>query len=113
MDSHSLVKDFAVALQSAKLPIVWSKTLQLHYKALSYPLLRIPNSVLCPFTALKHMVDKTALEDAKPCFAHPNGSPWTYSQFHNKLRQKFSLCGYRSQQFSSHSFRRGGCSFAW
>lgn len=93
--------------------IVWSKTLQFRFKKLSYPLIKIPGSQLCPYTALLDMVKKVPGEQDGPCFAHLNGAPWTYTQFQRKLRQVLSQCGYNKHNFSSHSFRRGGCSFAW
>lgn len=93
--------------------IVWSKTLQFRFEVLKYPLLSIPGSELCPVTALANMVRLNQLPPDSPCFAHPDGSPWTYHHFQAKLRATLKACGYKSEKFSSHSFRREGCSFAW
>lgn len=93
--------------------IVWSKTLQFYLKDLKYPLLHIPGSFLCPFKALTDMVRLVPLKGSGPCFARSNGVPWTYSQFQRKLRQCLESAGYASKSFSSHSMRRGGCSFCF
>lgn len=93
--------------------ITWSKTLQFHLKQLRFPLLQIEGSALCPVRALQTMVRSIPLASDKPCFAQKNGQPWTYRQFQDKLRQCLDSIGYRSELFSSHSMRRGGCSFCF
>lgn len=94
--------------------IVWSKTLQFRLKKLSYPLLKIPNSQLCPYTALVAMVRSNPQQQDKPCFAHVDGKPWTYQQFQRKMRSCLKKAGYKNcKRFSSHSYRRGGCSFSY
>lgn len=93
--------------------IVWSKTLQFHLKDLRFPLLAIPGLLLCPVKAIKRMCELVPLSDDRPCFARVNGAPWTYRQFQNKFKKCLSVLGYKQNLFSSHSFRRGGCSFCF
>lgn len=93
--------------------IVWSKTLQFHLKELKYPLLAIPGSELCPVSALSNMCTLVPLKKKQPCFARHNGKPWTYQQFQDRFRLCLGLLRYDPSLFSSHSFRRGGCSFCF
>lgn len=93
--------------------IVWSKTLQFHLKELKYPLLAIPGSELCPVAALTNMCQLVPLSQTQPCFAKRNGQPWTYRQFQDKFRWCLARLSYNAALFSSHSFRRGGCSFCF
>lgn len=93
--------------------IVWSKTLQFYLKDLNYPLLQIKGSDMCPVVALRDMVRMVPLKSSMPCFARVGGAPWTYQQFQHKLRQCLQEAGYAKELFSSHSMRRGGCSFCF
>lgn len=102
-----------VGSTAAWVDIVWSKTLQFRQKVLKYPLLRIHGSALCPVTALKRMVELVPGRPSGPLFVKTNGQPWMYSQFQQKLRVCLGMKKYKKKLFSSHSFRRGGCSFCF
>lgn len=93
--------------------ITWSKTLKFRCKELRYPLLKIPGSELCPYRAVCDMLHNIPRGSDDPLLIRQDGSVWTYSQFQNKLRACLRKGGYKSENFSSHSFRHGGCSFAW
>lgn len=93
--------------------IVWTKTLQFRLKQLKFPLLSIPGSELCPVQALQRMVALVPQNSDRPLFCRKNGQAWTYGQFQDKLRSCLKQAGYKARKFSSHSFRRGGCSFCF
>lgn len=97
----------------------WSKTIQFRERQISIPLPRVPGSPLCPVSAVLHAFSFTA--SASPgsqafMWLHPTSlvlQPFTYSLFLFKLRDLLSKCGLHGAQYGSHSFRRGGASFAF
>lgn len=96
--------------------IKWSKTRQFgHLRQI--PVTSIADSCLCPVAAYKHMVQMVPAMDSDPAFCYyfkkERLIPVTYSKFQNKFRQLISLTGRDEQLFSSHSFRRGGCSWGF
>ena len=94
----------------------WTKTRQVGGAPLSIPLAPIPGSPLCPVSAFKHMVEVVPASPESPAFVIPSASglkPIVYSVFHNILRGCISSLGLEAGQFSSHSFRRGGATFAF
>ena len=89
----------------------WSKTNQFG-KHLNFSLPYIPGSVLCPTTALQKMWGLRPASTG-PCFRRVDGAPVTYYQFQVKLRSCLKKKGYPEHLFSSHSFCRGGTTFAF
>ena len=89
----------------------WSKTNQFG-EHLTFSLPHIPQSCLCPVKALRDMIalvpGSTGL-----CFRRVSGLPYTYYQFHAKVRSALKQKGYLEHLYSSHSFRQGGCTFAF
>lgn len=102
-----------VGAHAAWVDIVWSKTLQFRLKVLKFPLLRIPGSELCLVAALKNMLDLVPAGEEQPLFLRSSGRAWTYAQFQDKLRVCLKHAGYNEKMFSSHSLRRGGCTFCF
>ena len=97
--------------------IRWSKTDQFGRELKRYPLPIIPGSKLCPkaaiLTVLKLMPDSTMTSHVGQL---PDGSSFTYSQFQARLRGVLAeVLGEEGdpEGFSSHSFRRGGATFAY
>lgn len=94
----------------------WTKTRQTGGEPLVIPLLPIPGSVLCPVTAFLNMTQLVPAPSTAPAFVLPMStgvSLITYPTFHAVLRSFLSRLGLKPQSFSSHSFRRGGASFAF
>lgn len=91
----------------------WSKTIQFGERILETPLIAIPGSALCPISAYKCMCKNVKANKEDPLFSLPNKSYITYTKFQNKLQQLISSLHMNPKCFSSHSFRRGGCSFAF
>ena len=91
----------------------WSKTIQFGQRVLKTPLIEIPHSVLCPVSAFKQMCKSVKAKDSDPLFSLPSGKCIIYSLFQTKLRQLIEKIGLNAAEFSSHSFRRGGASYAF
>ena len=96
----------------------WSKTIQFRERVFSIPLPRVPGSIFSPVAAISHAFSFTvgapALSQAFLWMApslHLKES--SYSLFMSKLRACIKLCGLSGEDFGSHSFRRGGVSFAF
>ena len=91
----------------------WSKTNQLGQRVLNIPLLRIPGSVLCSVTAYLQMCKLIQAKSDDPLFVLPHRKVVTYKIFQVVLKDLISKIGLDAQEFSSHSFRRGGSTFAF
>ena len=94
----------------------WTKTHQTGGEPLVIPLVPIPGSVLCPVRAYLSMIKAVPATSKSPAFVIPLSktlSPITYSVFHQVLRKCLAQIGLNPKQFSSHSFRRGGATFAY
>ena len=93
--------------------IRWSKTDQFGRQLKSYPLPIIPSSNLCPLKAANQVIKLTQPSPEGHLAALPHGI-LTYRRFQNKLRSVLAEAGVSgSHRFSSHSFRRGGATFAY
>ena len=91
----------------------WSKTNQFGQRVLKIPLLRIPGSVLCPVTAYLQMCRLIRAKFDDPLFVLPHRKGVTYKIFQVVLKDLISKIGLDAQEFSSHSFRRGGTTSAF
>lgn len=93
----------------------WTKTTQTG-KRVILPLVSISDSVLCPVSAYLRMIKCVPAPVDGPAFVLPGKkkilSPVTYRQFQSFLRTSIAATGCDPSGFSSHSFRRGGASFA-
>ena len=108
--------DFMFGKSSVLVTIKWSKTIQFGDRCLALPLLPIPGSVLCPVSALKHMMDKfptfSPLDPAFHIVVNGRVTPLTYLRFQGYIKKYVSLKGLDPALYSSHSFRRGGATYA-
>ena len=94
----------------------WSKTIQCGQRVLTLPILQIPGSPLCPVKAYNNMVQLVPADPQLPAFLLPKKQhvkPVTYKQFTTVLKHLISRLGLDAQSYSSHSFRRGGATFAF
>ena len=94
----------------------WSKTIQFNQREMIVPVAKIEKSVLCPVSAYIRMVNRIRIPPSSPAFSWVRDNsvvPVTYGQFQRFLKCKISEIGMDPEQFSSHSFRRGGASWAF
>ncbi|CAC5365689.1 unnamed protein product [Mytilus coruscus] len=94
----------------------WTKTIQHGERRLKIPLVKIPGSVLCPVSAYNRMCSKIPTSNDSPAFVMSKNSklvPVTYAQFQNKQKSVIQKTGRDPNSYSSHSFRRGGATFAF
>jgi len=96
---------------------LWSKTNQFGRRTHIVPLVPIPNSVLCPVIAYHRMIERVPAQPSDPLFMlrvkRKSSKPVTYFQFQSFFKQLISLIGLNSSDFSTHSFRRGGATWAF
>lgn len=93
--------------------IKWSKTIQFGQRIIEIPLVKIPGSVLCPVKAFTNMCKAVPALPSAPLFSLPKGKCITYYQYQNKLRYFIGKVGLNPDEFSTHSMRRGGTSYAF
>ena len=114
---HLLRQDVMVSDNLLVVSLKWSKTNQLGDRLLKIPLLSIPGSCLCPVKAFRHMVSLHTLPGSSPAFSLWNSNglsvPMTYSDLMFVLKSLILQSGRNPALYSSHSFRRGGCSWAF
>ncbi|CAG2206337.1 unnamed protein product [Mytilus edulis] len=94
----------------------WSKTIQFGNRKLELPLVKIKESPLCPYNAYNRMCTLIPADGDKPAFLIPQSKGYKtlcYSFFQKRLRDILEMCGLNSSKFSSHSFRRGGATWAF
>ncbi len=98
------------------LDLRWTKTLQDKSRVLQIPLPRMQGHPLCPTTAVVRALDNTKGAPGQgPAFCYVAGGvvvPLTYSVFVKKLKCCLGRLGYPASEYSGHSFRRGGASWA-
>lgn len=97
---------------------VWTKTRQSGGDPLVVPLAPIPGSKLCPVSAYVTMIKSVPASSLSPAFILPSSTglgphPVMYHRFQTMLRELISVLGLDPRAYSSHSFRRGGASFAF
>lgn len=107
--------DIQLNRQGLLISIKWSKTLQLGGRIHRVPLLAMPNSVLCPKEAYTKMCKMVPGRQGDPVFKVKEGKKWvplTYYMYQCKLKALCTEVGLDANAYSSHSFRRGGATFA-
>ena len=105
-----------VSIRDGKLLVMfrWTKTRQFGCAPLVIPLSPIRNSSLCPIQAYINMCNLVQVGPQSPLFVLPGSEcPILYTEFHKVLRWLLTKAGMDSAGFSSHSFRRGGATFAF
>ncbi|CAC5418430.1 unnamed protein product [Mytilus coruscus] len=113
---HLSRQDIVFQTSGTLLRIRKSKTIQFANRLLEIPLPRILNSPLCPSQALLlHVKMIPAVSCPSPAFLHISKGttvPLTYSTFLHMLKHSLSQLKLDTSGYSSHSFRRGGATFA-
>ena len=88
----------------------WPKTIQFGERVREKPLVSIPGSVLCPVTAYHKRCKFVTSVKLNSLFMLPKKCIF-YWDFQTKLKFLIHKIGLNPDEFSSHSFRRGGYSF--
>ncbi len=112
---HICRRDIFLAADQVLIYIKWTKTIQSGERYLLVPLAKIPGSPLCPYTAVKSMLEIVPAPPASPAFLVPSSSGLvsiTHCSFTKFLRQILVQAGHNPQDISCHSFQCGGESFA-
>ncbi len=99
------------------LRIRWAKTIQFQDRVFLVPLPFLHNHPLCPVTALCVVLAASpSAPDESPLFCYPVAGgyvPLTQSVFNHRLKSLLTDLGLTPSQYSGHSFRRGGASWAF
>ena len=113
---HLCRQDITFHKDGATICLRKTKTIQFNQRQLAIPLPRIPNPPLCPSCTLL-MLSKIVQHQPHPSsvFLYMRNNavvPLTYPKFLHRLHQSLCALGIDSHNYSGHSFRRGGASFA-
>ena len=109
-------RDITFTAAGAYLHVFKTKTIQFKQKILEIPLPVIPNSILCPVTALTTYFTLVPASSNSPVFLAPHGSGFTpvlARHFNLFLKRCVSSIGEDPSHFSLCSFRKGGATFAF
>ena len=112
-DKCIFLKDVQVLEDHLIVSFRWSKTIQFGERILQTPLVKIPGSVLCPVKAFTNMYSLVDIQEDDPLFTLPNKKCIFCKDFQSKLRHLIKAIGLNPDEFSSHGFRRGGCTYAF
>ena len=100
----------------AILILIYSKTNQFRNKVHYITILENPHSLLCPVLALKNMVATLPGSANDPLFAICRCGHWlplTDSIVRKHLKRIIRVLGWENQNFTFHTFRRSGASWAY
>jgi hypothetical protein len=99
-----------------ELSISWAKNNQYRERTLAIPLLSLQGHKLCPVAAVKAAFNHTCRSPVcGPAFLVPGPAglkPLLYNQFVAKLKLCITAIGLLAKDYSSHSLRRGGATWA-
>ena len=116
-DSDSVLTrgDFAFFSWGMLITVRRSKTIQFGERELVIPVAKVANTDLCAvFWCCKHF-SQAPVSRSAPAFQVPHASggfnPLTYPIYQSTLKHFCEQIGLDKSDFSSHSLRRGGCSF--
>ena len=111
-------KDIQFTDQGVTISTSHTKTIQYGQRMLLTPLPIITGSPLCPTTALKELIKcGSSIPEDAPLFSYPSANSdylsLSHTSFVHSLKLILTTCGYPASEYSGHSFRRGGASFAF
>lgn len=111
---RSDVQDISTA--SFNLIIRHSKTIQLGQRVLALPFAACAQQKLCPVRAMLFHLYASPMHESRPLFAYntPAGIVvLSQPMLVKRLKISLAAAGYNTSQYSAHSLRRGGASFAF
>lgn len=102
-ECHLRRNDIILCSWGVVLVVRWSKTIQFRQKHMLIPLPKLPNSDLCPLSALHKAFQLTSSADPEgPAFMYVKGTqlfPYTYSSFTTKLKTALEYSGFSADKF--------------
>ena len=107
--------DIQVTKSSLVITLKWSKTNQTGRKE-TFPLIRNAGNPLCPVRAYQQMVAMFPADNDAPAFLLKKYGvirTATYRQFQDHIKESIKRIGLDPTDYSSHSFRRGGATYAF
>jgi hypothetical protein len=115
---HALLRSqVTVTPQLLLLQVSSSKTIQHQQRSILIPLASLPHSILCPVKAYRRLMQAVPLSSNAPAFGYHDSSGrlrfLTCSVVETEFKQLLKQAGFNPLLYSIHSFRRGGCSFAF
>ena len=96
--------------------ITWAKNLQFRQKILRIPVLPVQNKAICPVLWTHYMMQKVPAAPHDPAFTiYKDGVKMALSanQLVERIRQWLKLIKEDEEDYSLHSLRRGGATFAY
>ena len=94
--------------------IRWAKNHQFSKELLTFSLPFLRNSVLCPLRAIINIRRLIPFAPSDHLFQLPQGGSMTYRRFQTMLHEQLKVVGVPfPNEYSSHSFRRGGTTFSF
>ena len=112
---HLSRSDFHFTSWGLIVSVKWSKVIQFRERTLLIPLVSIPSHALCPVHALREFFDTCPAPASSPAFVLPTATGLrsiSYSSFTKHLKDLLRLAGLNPDNYSGHSFRRGGATYA-
>ena len=112
---HLCRKDASFSHEGVTLAVRWSKTIQYRQRTLHIPLPRITDCPLCPTHTLILCLRLCDSPPDAPLFTYPSRRGWlplTVNIFQEKLQSFLARLDLNPSDYSGHSFRHGGASFA-
>lgn len=112
---HLSRSDFHFTSWGLIVSVKWSKVIQFRERTLLIPLVSIPSHALCPVHALRDFFDTCQAPASSPAFVLPTATGLrsiSYSSFTKHLKDLLRLAGLKPDNYSGHSFRRGGATYA-
>ena len=94
----------------------WTKTIQFQERCLEIPIIKNVSSPLCAYSAFKDMTKEFLVSADSPAFVvncNEKYKPVSYSMLQNFLKLIIAKIGLDPEKYSSHSFRRGGATWAF
>ena len=106
-------QNFAIDLEDNRIYmyIGFSKTMQFGQRDLVLPIPGNNDPVLDPVRHLHDLFTRVPCPPTAPAFTYRPGSFIGYAKFTTRLKKLLSGAGLNADQYSGHSFRRGGASF--
>ena len=96
--------------------ITWAKNIQFRQKILRLPVLPVKNKAICPVLWVHYMMEKVPAAPEDPAFTFWNDgekSALSANQLIARIRQWLKLIKENEEDYSLHSLRRGGATFAY
>ena len=106
------ISDFVRGTSGCVVNIRCTKTLQNNSRVLKHPLLLNEGNILCPVSALDKMFHMIQVPSHCPAFCSPDGKEMNYWMYNNFIKDVIDRAGLNGDKYSSHPFRRGGCTLA-